>query len=788
MARKRGKGKGRGKRKQPLHKQFSLCDDPEALILDQLRHGKGRKALDLVRQARKAGSEHISSALEFCALMARARELHRSGNRSAAEEMEQRAAVLGETIALPDVPPRHVTEFIRYVNPASAVETYLDIVSGSGTVPDAERALAYHIVCARTWASLDRLDSRHALRSDLPAIREAVRAMDIGDWDTASASLNGIGTRSPYAPWRMFCIAMQQLEKNDRISLARTLSYFPPDFPLVKTIDALKAYAGDTGHGTTDTKILAQLGLYRQGNRILHRSDRLEWFRAAVEDGFKSKAILQVAPVRFRRLAESLVPGSARWAEKFIYDIFILTLQNQADGPENLLSRLMNERSPPRSMALAMDRMMVRRLSTSESAWNPDHVTFYLNEYKADFSNRNDQRLARSILLAELARNGPRCRFHAEEFEDEIWYLSEQIGKELSPENLEVDLLEASIEEDPDHKPGYEALIELLMEERNSASKVEDVYLRMAARFPDDVEPLISMAQSLYRRKAYRRAEKVVARALEVSPDNPRILNLKAVGHLISSDQGRKHGRIQTAVRDHDAAVALSRDIDSCVLAQKRLFLDLNSKPDSSRTTVLQTLEGRAEADQLRILALQLKDLNETRTIKTYREEQRETVQSILDRKIDGVRGLESRDILSLLSRVPEDAAVLYQDSKVASHIRSHWSTMLEPIVSDRVVYAYDILLECRGRDEILADVGKRIWSSDTPPGTKAILGFYRSVLLFSIHGSVYLPSSSYFTLFEEFINEQDAQVRARLAAAAKRLSPYFTGTLGRWLEQFDQI
>ncbi len=782
MARKRGKGK----RQRPLHQQLSRAGDPETLILDQLRHGKGRKALDLIRKARKSGSEGMSSALEFCALTARARELRRSGNPGAAEEMEQRAAALGNTITLSEIPKQHVTEFIRYMDPESSVETYLGIVSGSETIPDAERALAYHVVCGRTWASLDGLESRHALRSDLPAVREAVRAMDIGDWDTASVGLNSIGPRSPYAPWRMFCIAMQQLEKNDKVSLARTLTYFPPDFPLVKTIDALKAYVGNTGH-RIDPEVLAQLGLHRQGNRVLHRSDRLEWFRAAVVDGFRTTEIRQLAPVRFRQLAEGLVPGSSRWAEKFIYDIFIMALQKQADGPENLLSRFLKERSPPRSISLAMDRMMIRYQSKSDDAWNPDHVAFYLKDYKADFSDENDQRLARSILLSDLAKNGPRCRFHAEEFEDEIEFLSEQIGKELSPENLEVDLLEASIEEDPDHKPGYEALIELLREDRHSAREIEDVYLRMAARFPDDVEPLISLAQSLFRRKAYRRAEKMVTRALDVSPDNPRILNLKAVGHLVSADQGRKRGRIQTALRDHDAAEALSRDIDPCVMAQKRLFLDLSSQPACSGTAILQMLEGRSEADQLRILALQLKDLNETRTIKTYREEQRESVRSVLDRKMDGISSLESRDILSVLSRVPEDVAVLYQDSTVANHIRSHWLTLLEHIVPDRIVHAYDILLECRGHDEILADIGKKIRSGDMAAGTKAILGFYRTVFLISMHGSYYLTVDTYSSLFEEFVNEQDAPVRARLAAAAKRLSPYFSGTLGRWLEQFGR-
>ena len=785
MARKKKRTKG--KRQQPLRNQLRRSDDPEALILDQLRQGKGRRALDLIRQARKSGLEQLSPALEFCALTARARELRRSGNPSAAEEMEQRAALLRNTIALADIPPRHVTEFIRHVNPESAVEIYLDLVSGPGTNPDAERALAYHVVCERKWASLDGLDSGHVLRSDLPTVREAVEAMDIGEWNAASRSLSRVGAHSPYAPWRMFCIAIQQLEKNDKISLARTLSHFPADFPLVETIKALKAYAGNTVHGT-DPEVFSQLGLHRQGNKVLRRSDRLAWFRAAIEDGFKTKAFRQLAPVRIRQLAESLVPGNAAWAEKFIYDIFVMALQSQADDPDNLMHRLMNERTPSPSLALAMDRMLVRHQSKSHRAWSPDHVAFYLKVYKADFSDKNDQRLARSILLAELARVGSKTYYFCEEFAEEIDFLAALIGRDLSHHNLYVDLLEASIDEDPDYKPGYEALVDQLRKQyRTTAQEIEDVYLRMAERFPNDVEPLISVAQSLQRRKAHRRAETMVAHALEVSPDNPRLLNLKAVGHLISSDQGRKRGRVEVALRDYKAAEALNCDVDRCVMAQKRFFIDLVTSPAQSGTALQRTLEGRTEADQLRILALQLKDLEENRKIKTYNAEQHKLVQLAFDRKIAEIEGLESRDVLSLMSRVTENVEVLYQNAKVANHIRSHWLTLLKLLVSDRVVYAYDILLDCKGEQEIFSDIRERIYSDDVPAGTRTVLEFYRNVLLLSSTGRTNLPDRSYSTIFKRFVNEPDPSLRARLAATSKRLSRYFTRAFGRWLERFDQ-
>ncbi len=783
MARKRNKGKNQ--QRQSMRKQISGSDDPNALILDQLRLGNGRKALDYIRQARKSGSVRVSPALEFCALTARARDLRRTGNPGAADEMEQRAAAIRKTVALDEIPSRYVTEFTRFAYPGSAADAYLEIVSGPGSSPDAERGLAYHVVCERDWNKLDKLDSRHALRVGLPAMRDAAEAMDVGDWNAASRKLGGIASASPYAPWRMFCIAMQQLGRKDRTSLARTLSHLPEDFPLVETVKALKSYVGDTVHGT-DPDVLAELGLLKKGAGTMHRGEVLDWLRAAVKEGFESKEIRQLVPVRFRQLGENLVPGNGRWAEKFLYDILVHVQADGCEDPDGFMFRLLGKATTPPSMSLAITRSMIRFQHKHRGAWNPENLALYLSRYKDDFCGEDDRRLARSILLAELVETRPRYTHPAGDFADEIEFLSLRLGKPLSIREFDIDLIELSIQEDPDHKPGYQALIEALKRQNYGAKEVEDVHLRMAERFPHDVEPLIAIAQMRFRRNAYRLAEDTVAQALEVAPGNPRILNLKAVSHLVSSDRGRKRGRVKPAFQDFLEAEALNRDIDPCVMAQKRLFLDLASSPARPETAIQKALEGRPLHEQLRILALQLKDQEETSHVKTHSDTQIELVRSMFGRKAAEATCLESRDVLSVLSVVPDDVAILYQDSHVAKHVRPHWRGLLDAMVAERTVFAYDILLDCNGKDEILLDISRRSRSVNVSPVARALLEFYRTALLFLRPGNIQWPRSTYSSYFEPFSDEKNPVTRTQLVAASKRLSRHFTGEFSRSLENFD--
>ena len=48
-----------------------------------------------------------------------------------------------------------------------------------------------------------------------------------GMWQEAGAALAGIGRRSPFAPWRLFCKTMVGYEAGDNLSVLRVLDAIP---------------------------------------------------------------------------------------------------------------------------------------------------------------------------------------------------------------------------------------------------------------------------------------------------------------------------------------------------------------------------------------------------------------------------------------------------------------------------------------------------------------------------------------------------------------------------------
>ena len=50
----------------------------------------------------------------------------------------------------------------------------------------------------------------------------AVGGMARGMWQEAGAALAGIGRRSPFAPWRLFCKTMVGYEAGDTLSVLRS--------------------------------------------------------------------------------------------------------------------------------------------------------------------------------------------------------------------------------------------------------------------------------------------------------------------------------------------------------------------------------------------------------------------------------------------------------------------------------------------------------------------------------------------------------------------------------------
>ena len=154
-------------------------------LLEQARRslsgGDGRKALDLLRQARHA-DEHPEELplLAFCACTLRARQLAAKGMEKEAAAMRSRAAQHRASISARTLPEDDLVLYLLHLDGAEALETYADYLAAGPSVPRVERALADRLVALGSWEGLEALDAGHPLRRDAGPVAHSLEAMDAG--------------------------------------------------------------------------------------------------------------------------------------------------------------------------------------------------------------------------------------------------------------------------------------------------------------------------------------------------------------------------------------------------------------------------------------------------------------------------------------------------------------------------------------------------------------------------------------------------------------------------------
>ena len=234
------------------HPHAHLAHPPRRL-LDQARQilaeGDGRKALDLIRQARDRDDSLAGLPLvSFCATIQRGRQLAAKGMEKEAATMRARADRHRESISLQSLSEDDWVQYVRYLDGAGSLAAYADHLTTGQPLLPVERALADRLVIERCWEGLDILDTSHPLRRDAGAVMPGLDAMDAGDWARAADLLQGVPRRSPFAAWRLFSKAMVCFGAGDDDGLRRTLDRLPADFALARTVaECRRLIAGDGG-------------------------------------------------------------------------------------------------------------------------------------------------------------------------------------------------------------------------------------------------------------------------------------------------------------------------------------------------------------------------------------------------------------------------------------------------------------------------------------------------------------------------------------------------------------
>ncbi len=766
MAR-RQQGRGKRRRKQKVAVEpVDVMNEARRL----LGRGETRNALGFLKRLPVGDDAPPGSALlRFRAFSQRARELAEQGHQRESASMQARAQDHRGAIAPELLDEKDLQAFLRHLGPAETITAYAAYLRGRSPHDAVERYLADQLMIHRCWDALAVLDTNHVLQRDAEFARQGLDAMDAGDWTHASELLRGLPRKSPYAPWLVFCKAMAAYGVGDDAALRRAMSLLRDDFVLAGTVVELKRAAGVDGRDGnpriqmalgTDSLVVRRLG---------------EDLRSALLRDERPRGIAAL----MSRLADALCPDDP--VPALIDLIQIAGLATVRSGSSlHTVDALARQLMPPKRVSALLARVRIALQQVSTRKWDPAPAATLIDRLAAEFPGPGDQNLARGSLLEDLARTGHSSGPVKRMPSGMDRTVSNLLGGEpVKMATVYADLMEASLDADPDNREGYRFLLDLLGTRRENRNRRQDILERMAARFPEDAVPWLELTKLHYLSNAHRRAERSLAEARSRAPHDEQILNMQAIGYLKSADRSRNSSRFEIAARDIERAAALRQPSLGAIVMTKQIVLEIVSSGGDAGDVATPHLEPLSPGMKIRTLALLVKELDQNRHVKNVKPAMASRLMGLLHARMSRLDEVDANDVAGIVAPLADDLGILYKSRKVAIVLYRWWGDILCRAEGDGLLDAFDILLDCHGHEAVRAEISRRL--AETTAGERD-----RRLLL-------YLAAIRYQTghdldarRFLDAVAGASASERDRLKACAARLARGTHGLLREALLSFD--
>lgn len=750
------------KRKQRQSLQPSGLVQEARRLLDK-RDFRG--ALSQLKQlpAGRANPEG-TTFLRFCILKMRARELDRERQAKSAEILRQQAAEF-----YPEIDPYELNQidlelFLECCSIKNAVEVYANSLTNWQGSSGIERDLADRIVIQKSWESIEPLSKDHPLRSDIDPIIDGMDAMDNGEWGEAANFMQKLPRRSPYAPWRVFCRAMQAFRDENDEHLRKALDLLPLDFILSGTISELHRVAAGTENTTTSDSaaVLRVLGLDSLNIASLGNE-----FRAAIS----CQSTVNEVSQSIKKFAKKLCPDDPIPAVVdlvMISELAVLSSAVTYKAPE-LISNLVPKHRIPGVWA----RCNLGAHLMTPYLWNAVATRLFFDNIAAEFPDPNDQRIAKSVVCEVLASSELPYSFSYRMDDDDEQALESILGQDhIDYSTVRYDLMELSVKLDPDNLDGHRKLLSMYKNHRWTRERKRAALNRMTSQFPEEAEPWRQLAEMDYARNAYRQAEKSLAEALKRAPHDDQMLDMQATGFLIAADRNRRSGKYKLAAADIERAEKMNRPQLELAVKNKRLLLDfVSSKGDLDQLmNSLQDFEPAELIRQVAVLIQNVKDevnngaknVNQEMAIELYRaclglEEVFEQVEPAM--------------LGNLIAPIPSHLVAIYPTQEIATVLTSWWQFIMRNSTFDSLLDAFDHLMVIEQEEVVRIEIKRRL-SEKIGSSDKNVLLLYLAVIRY-----LFRQDHDGKRIKEVFDNASRTE-SLRLKSCAGRLGKVTTGGL----------
>ncbi|MBW2737440.1 MAG: hypothetical protein JRE64_01045 [Deltaproteobacteria bacterium] len=729
-----------------------------------LEAGRSRDAVSSLKLAIKKGAptDDINPML-FRAYLLRESQLRQKGMNVEADSIRCQAAIFMPTYdKLSDM---DMLAFMKGASIEDSISTYSRYIVENSPSSAIEQYLAGQFLIHRKWDLLDNLDERVPLKKDAAPVFRAAELMHSGDWESALACLKPVSKISPFAPARMFCLAMTSFYKEDDPGMQRALSMIPEEFPLYRVVKKLQKNPVDftcLWEGPVNTeKRVAEILKHIKKKRFKHTADQL------------------------RSIAELIYPDDSERAIFHLLElVWRFTQNNTINDYEyvRLVKRLLPENQSD---------LLTAKTEYFEFNQPLINTGQYLMHLDTEFPDREHAKIAHALILLYAVEKIRKENFFIQSLRCDFELLGPVLG--ITSDNPDVFIVEMTLKAirlDPENRRGYELLANLPRYSRQTKNLVEEGLIQMLDYFPDDPFPCLELSTIYYEKNAFRKAENILKEAMKRAPHDSRVIDQHVISLLISADNSIKRKKLHLASRDIEKADALSGKTTLPLVVEKQILFQITEQGQLSLfdgkvvagdgnvlSVIDRAVEHLSPFEQISTIAMLILDATgrfPEWDQKTFRE---------LDRAFrhyaKAIKDLSSAHIVGLLKPLSKKVRPLTRSRHIASVILDRCDNILKYVDDVDIISVLDILVDAKLFKPALNEIKRRIKKARGK--IKVLLEFYQLVIR-------HLTENLFMDLkaFQKIKDKTPKSDQELLRAAARRLAKHASGQLKSALESFN--
>ena len=731
---------------------------------DYTTSGKPRDAIKMYKTAIKnsKSAEQVQGVHHrlFLAYMERIKDLTEKNMHVEAAALQGQAMEYQLSPALLD--RRTMPLVLELCHIRKAFEYGEQYVTHKGEDPQVGILLADRLITEDAWELLDEKKDPFLFFRDAPIVRACIPLMDKGQWQQAAEGMKALPRTSFFAHIRMFCRAMALFGSGDDKNMHKAISLIPQVSVFRKITDVLGTSVQCVEGKTRiqgDKALVACLwegpvGIWETVEKIIEKEDRKQF------DNTMKQLI--------STFAKWILPDDPEYATQYLLE----TLWHQGISGEKAFMAFEKALLPRKTALLDARRRIVYLNGPLANAAD------YLDQLKKMGSDPHTLATVESVILSYVCRAAASGGDRA----DLLWVSGKDAKRfGISPDKefdtLWMQCAARGIQCDAGNRALYELAARMNVSSRASKKIKEQLMLSMCEVYPDDPYPCIELASLYHGKNAFRKAENILKKAMELAPYDSRVQDMHVISLVISADKSLNRGNYQLVRQDLEKARSIDTGTNALLLQEKELFYQICEKPEIPEKVIGLRLDNCSLFERLKLASMLRMDV-QNKPKKNHPKILRK-IDAFFKSELKHLSRLTSEELLAILTPFPREWQYVFESLEIHQLFFTAMDNVLNPLSDKDLIRFVDRILSSDNFSIFQRELQRRTRKRKKDPDHD-LLRFY-ALTLQGLEDDDWDVDG-----FMDLVEDADPEMEKKFRAAGDRLSRHAGGPYRHALQSLD--